>query len=77
MQEARQKVPIGRNVVIPLDGPTLERLLAQAAAVRRPAKDHAAVLLRQALGLPFPYPIPGSGFEADSSHDEGATGHAH
>ena len=40
-----------------LDRETFEALAAQALAERRTATWQAEVLLRQALGLPFPYPV--------------------
>jgi len=40
-----------------LDRETFEALGAQAIAQRRTAVWQAEVLLRQALGLPFPYPL--------------------
>ena len=42
-----------------LDRDTSDRLIGQAAAERRPVPWQAEVLLRQALGLPFPYPDEG------------------
>jgi hypothetical protein len=39
-----------------LDGETFDRLMEVAAQERRPLDWQAEVLLRQALGLPFPYP---------------------
>jgi hypothetical protein len=38
-----------------LDTETLERLVERAVQERRPIVWQAEVLLRQALGLPFPY----------------------
>jgi hypothetical protein len=40
-----------------LDTETFDSLLAQASAELRPVQLQAKALLRQALGLPFPYPI--------------------
>ena len=39
-----------------LDRETFDALTAQAFAERRPVVFQAEVVLRQALGLPFPYP---------------------
>jgi len=39
-----------------LDQETLDALMDLASRERRPADWQAEVLLRQALGLPFPYP---------------------
>ena len=39
-----------------LDVETYDALLALAQAERRPVLNQAEVTLRQALGLPFPYP---------------------
>jgi hypothetical protein len=39
-----------------LDQPTFQRLLETALGERRPVVWQAEVMLRQALGLPFPYP---------------------
>ncbi|MDA0735270.1 MAG: hypothetical protein O2909_11780 [Chloroflexi bacterium] len=44
-----------------LDRETFEALAAQALAERRPVLFQAEVLLRQTLGLPFPYPPATSG----------------
>jgi hypothetical protein len=38
-----------------IDSETMERLVEQAVRERRPITWEAEVLLRQALGLPFPY----------------------
>jgi plasmid stability protein len=40
-----------------LDDETYSALIAEAARHLRPADWHAKAILRQALGLPFPYPI--------------------
>ena len=40
-----------------LDRETFEGLASQALAQRRPVVLQAEVILRQTLGLPFPYPI--------------------
>ena len=40
-----------------LDSETLEALVAHATAERRPARLQAEVIIRQALGLPFPLPL--------------------
>ncbi len=42
-----------------LDEDTTMRLVERAAAERRPVPWQAEVLLRQALGLSFPYPYQG------------------
>ena len=39
-----------------LDRETFEALVAQALSERRSAAYQAEVILRQAMGLPFPYP---------------------
>ncbi len=39
-----------------LDRETFEALAAQALSERRSASFQAEVILRQAMGLPFPYP---------------------
>jgi len=41
-----------------LDPETTERLIEAAVREKRPAAWHAEVLLRTALGLPFPPPKP-------------------
>jgi hypothetical protein len=41
-----------------LDSDTTSRLIEQAAVERRPVAWHAEVLLRRALGLPFPRTQP-------------------
>ncbi len=41
---------------VDLDTETFEALAANAAAERRPVPLQAEVILRQSLGLPFPYP---------------------
>jgi hypothetical protein len=46
---------------IELDPETAERLQDLALAERRPTAWQAEVLPRKALGLPFPWPIPGTG----------------
>ena len=45
------------NIRLNLDDETYERLTESAVSNRRPLDWHAEVLLRQALGLPFPYPM--------------------
>ncbi len=50
---------------VELDRDTTTKLMEYAAAERRPVPWQAEVLLRQALGLPFPYPE--LGVEADWS----------
>ena len=47
-----------------LDRETFEALASQALAQRRPVVLQAEVILRQTLGLPFPYPpsAPGGDF---------------
>ena len=45
------------RVRLDLDTETYESLVAHASAELRPVQLHAEVLLRQALGLPFPYPV--------------------
>jgi hypothetical protein len=42
------------DIKVPLDRETHNRLIAMAVASRRPLHWHASVLLRQAVGLPFP-----------------------
>jgi len=42
---------------IDIDDETLDSLLDTAQAERRPIPWQAAVLLRRALGLPFPHPM--------------------
>lgn len=44
------------SIRLNLDHETHNRLLEEACAERRPADWQAEVLLRRALGLPFPYP---------------------
>jgi hypothetical protein len=39
-----------------IDGETFDKLIEVAFLERRPPEWHAEVLLRQALGLPFPFP---------------------
>jgi hypothetical protein len=46
-----------------LDGETYQRLLETALSERRPVPLQAEVVIRQALGLPFPYPTPNPGIE--------------
>lgn len=43
------------KIKLDLDTETLERLIERAVQERRPIVWQAEVLLRQALGLPFPY----------------------
>jgi hypothetical protein len=47
------------NVYIPLDQETYRRLVDMAIEARRPLKQHASVLLRKAVGLPFGDPTAG------------------
>ena len=44
------------RVRLDLDNETYESLVALATAERRPVQLQAEVMVRQALGLPFPYP---------------------
>jgi hypothetical protein len=44
------------RIRVDLDTETYERLLEVSMRARRPVPWHAEVLIRQALGLPFPYP---------------------
>jgi hypothetical protein len=44
------------RITLDLDRETYRYLQAAASAERRPLPWQAEVLLRQALGLPFPYP---------------------
>lgn len=44
---------------IDLDPETTQRLIHMAVSERRPIAWHAEVLLRRALGLPFPEQHPG------------------
>jgi len=55
-----------------LDKDTFETLAEQAFAERRPVPLQAEVILRQGLGLPFPYPsksIKTSINNLEESHD--------
>ncbi len=60
-----------RRIKLDLDGETLDRLLDQAAAERRPPEWEAEVLLRKALGLQFPYPTPAKGASDEAGTDVG------
>ncbi len=50
-----------------LDRETFEALAAQALSERRSASFQAEVILRQAMGLPFPYPATPHAEEATPS----------
>lgn len=53
------------RVRLDLDPETFDTLAVRAAAERRPVPLQAEVMLRQALGLPFPYPArPGDSTSA-------------
>ncbi len=52
-----------------LDEDTTVRLVERAATERRPVPWQAEVMLREALGLPFPYPERGGGAEPWSDAD--------
>ena len=45
-----------QRLKLDLDAETFEALAVQALSERRPVPLQAQVILRQALGLPFPYP---------------------
>ena len=47
------------TIKIDVDQETYERLVDEAVSVRRPTPRHAGVVIRQALGLPFPEPPHG------------------
>ena len=47
-----------------LDRETYEALASEALAQRRPVVFQAEVMLRQTLGLPFPYPSVSPGAES-------------
>lgn len=51
-----------------IDSETAERLVASAGAERRPVDWQAEVLLRRALGLPFPREGNRLGGAAESTH---------
>lgn len=56
------------RLTLKLDEAALERLMAQASAEKRPLAWQAEVLLRRALGLPFPQDRPEQGRkEADDA----------
>ncbi len=57
-----------------LDRETFEALAAQALSERRSAAFQAEVLLRQALGLPFPYPPLSFEAEPTPSSSRGSGG---
>jgi len=44
------------RIKLDLDTETTERLIQAAISENRPVGMHAEVILRRALGLPFPYP---------------------
>lgn len=50
-----------------LDQETAIRLVEQAATERRPVMWQAEIMIRQALGLPFPYPPSEPGRQAETS----------
>ena len=56
-----------------LDRETYEALASQALAQRRPVVFQAEVILRQTLGLPFPYPQTTS--EGDSTWPQAGESH--
>ena len=58
-----------------LDTETFETLLTHATAELRPVQLQAEVLLRQALGLPFPYPSPSEDCQ-DTQDQAGLDGEA-
>lgn len=45
------------RIKLDLDTETTERLIQAAVAENRPVGMHAEVMLRRALGLPFPRPL--------------------
>jgi hypothetical protein len=47
------------TIKIDVDQETYERLVDEAVSVRRPTPRHAGVVIRRALGLPFPELMPG------------------
>jgi hypothetical protein len=49
------------RIQLELDKDTSIKLVESSVAERRPVPWQAEILLRQALGLPFPYPDSGSG----------------
>jgi len=49
------------QIRVDLDGDTYRRLCEVSLAERRPVDWQAEVIIRKALGLPFPYPEPGKG----------------
>ena len=55
-----------------LDRETYEALASQALAQRRPMVFQAEVILRQTLGLPFPYPQASSSEEDSPPASEGS-----
>lgn len=57
---------------IDLDRETYEALASQALAQRRPVILQAEVTLRQALGLPFPYPPAAQSEESSTSTPKGS-----
>lgn len=46
------------RIKLDLDPETTERLIQAAVSENRPVGMHAEVMLRRALGLPFPHPLP-------------------
>ena len=55
-----------------LDRETFEALASEALAQRRPVVFQAEVLLRQTLGLPFPYPSAAPIGESSASPPDGS-----
>ncbi len=58
------------RIKLDLDNELTERLIQEAVRERRPVAWHAEVLLRRALGLPFPVPEPQPSFENDPAPSE-------
>jgi plasmid stability protein len=57
---------------IRLDHETELALIKDAARHLRPADWHAKTILRQALGLPFPYPSEPTGQDVNTSQEHAA-----
>lgn len=55
------------TIKIEIDQEAYERLIEQAIDERRPTPRHAGVVIRRALGLPFPVVIDSNAYELVSA----------
>jgi hypothetical protein len=60
------------TIKLALDPETYTALIAESARYLRPADWHAKALLRQVLGLPFPYPKDPDTGKAHAMEDHAA-----